>query len=252
MMKTRASTYRTVADLPPQTASALLQFGLALADTKHRMGQRLSEWVNGAPALEAAVAMSAMTQDELGHARALFAMLRDFPGSPPELRTETDLDRSIYFCPEMLEARWDSWTDVIACVALLDQAMTVVFEAAGGSTFTPFSQRAAKVLQEERFHRIFGEAWLARLGGANAGSHDRLQNSLARFWMVSTTWFGPADDPVAARLVEDGVLSAGPEGLRKAWLERVEPAIQRLGLLLQASEPDWARWEADRRQVRDG
>ncbi len=249
---TAVARYRTAAEVPPETASALLRFGLALADTKHRMGQRLSEWVNGAPALEAAVAMSAMTQDELGHARALFAMLRDFPGSPPELRTETDLDRSIYYCPAMLEAKWDSWADVIACTALLDQAMTAVFEATGQSAFVPLSQRAAKVLQEEHFHRVFAEAWLARLGSANGRSRERLQNSLARFWAVSASWFGPADDSVVVRLVEDGVLAAGPEALRKSWLERVEPLMQRLGMSLPASALDWEQWDADRRQVKDG
>ncbi len=80
--------FRTVAELAPTTAAGLLKFGMALADTKHRLGQRLSEWVNGAPALEAAVGACAMTQDELGHARSLFAMLRDFPGAPPELERQ--------------------------------------------------------------------------------------------------------------------------------------------------------------------
>ena len=52
--KTRS--FRNVSDLDPGLAAALLAWGLALADTKYLLGRRLSEWVNGAPALEAAVA----------------------------------------------------------------------------------------------------------------------------------------------------------------------------------------------------
>ena len=244
--------YRTVAELAPNTAAALLMLGLALADTKHRLGQRLSEWVNGAPALEAAVGASAMTQDELGHARSLFAMLRDFPGAPPELRIENDLERSIYFNPSLLEAPWGSWLEVIASNVLLDQALTVVFEAAGNSRFAPLSQRAAKVLQEERFHRIFGEGWLARLAATGGQTRERLQVALDRMWPVAAAWFGPPDDPAVASLVREGILSASGGEMRDAWLARVNPLLHRQSLELSGDEPEWSRWDAERRQIAYG
>jgi len=244
--------YRTVAELAPNAAAALLTLGLALADTKHRLGQRLSEWVNGAPALEAAVGASAMTQDELGHARSLFAMLRDFPGAPPELRIENDLERSIYFNPTLLETQWGSWMDVIAANVLLDQALTVIFEAAFHSGFAPLSQRAAKVLQEERFHRIFGEGWLDRLAATGGQTRERLQAALDRMWPVAAAWFGPPDDPVVASLLEEGILSTSARELRAAWLARVAPLMQKHDLPLPAEEPDWSWWDPERRQVFNG
>jgi len=58
--------------------TALFAVLSSLADNKHAIGRRYAYWSNGAPALEAAVAAAAMTQDELGHARTLYPLLEDF------------------------------------------------------------------------------------------------------------------------------------------------------------------------------
>jgi phenylacetate-CoA oxygenase PaaI subunit len=244
-----APRYTHVSELEPAVAAAMLKWGLALADTKHRMGRRLSEWVNGAPALEAAVGAAAMTQDELGHARSLFAMLRDFPGAPADLVSETDLDRSEFFNPRFLDAPWASWMDVIAVNVLLDQALMLVFEAARGSQFGPLGQRAGKVLQEEEFHRVFGESWLLRLAKSNAA--ERLQASIDRAWPVALAWFGPDDDAVAGTLVKAGALKLSPSELREKWLARVCALLQKAGLHVPDAAVDWSKWDATRREVRD-
>src|SRR5260221_10675812 len=52
-----------------------------LADNKYALGRRYAEWCSGAPTLESGVAAAAMAQDELGHARALYPLLRDLAPS---------------------------------------------------------------------------------------------------------------------------------------------------------------------------
>src|SRR5437764_113700 len=52
----------------------------SLADNKYVLGRRYAEWCTGAPMLESAVAAAAMAQDELGHARSFYPLLRGFPG----------------------------------------------------------------------------------------------------------------------------------------------------------------------------
>jgi len=54
--------------------AALFAVLSSLADNKQAIGRRYAYWCNGAPALEAAVAAAAMTQDELGHARTLYPL----------------------------------------------------------------------------------------------------------------------------------------------------------------------------------
>src|SRR5260370_7695654 len=63
-------------------------FGLfaRLADNKYLLGRRYAEWCSSAPTLESSVAAAAMAQDELGHSRALYPVLRTLaPHSGPEL-----------------------------------------------------------------------------------------------------------------------------------------------------------------------
>src|SRR2546421_11745824 len=72
--------------------AALFAVLSSLADNKQAVGRRYAFWCNGAPALEAAVAAGAMTQDELGHARTLYPLLEDFSqaaADPAQVEPET-------------------------------------------------------------------------------------------------------------------------------------------------------------------
>ena len=48
----------------------------SLADNKAALGRRYGEWAVSAPTLESAVAAAAMAQDELGHARSTYPVLK--------------------------------------------------------------------------------------------------------------------------------------------------------------------------------
>ncbi|HEX6305783.1 MAG TPA: Phenylacetic acid catabolic protein [Anaerolineales bacterium] len=241
--------FRNVNDLDPGLAASLLNWALALADSKYFLGRRLSEWVNGAPTLEAAVGAAAMTQDELGHARSLYAMLREFPGAPGELGTETDLKRTDYFSPAALMKPWDSWTDVVAVNVLFDRALNLVFAATSESNFGPLNQRAPKVLQEEHFHRVYGDAWLARLADSDEKTQDQLRKALLRAWSLSDAWIGPSDDPVTTPLVAANVLAVSPERLRSDWTESGHSLLEKYNLNLEPPQIDWSRWDPKRREV---
>jgi 1,2-phenylacetyl-CoA epoxidase catalytic subunit len=176
-------------------------------------------------------------------------MLRDLPGAPADLNPETDMSRARHYNPVFLEAPWPSWTDVIAANVLLDGALNVVFESARQSAFGPLGGRVAKILQEEHFHRIFGESWLARLAKSGDAARDRLQAALDRVAPIASAWFGPPDDADVATLVEAGILSAASTQLRENWLRRVTPALDKHALKLAAIEHDWSKWNAERREV---
>jgi ring-1,2-phenylacetyl-CoA epoxidase subunit PaaC len=242
-------TFRNVHDLDPKLAASLLSWGMALADSKYFLGRRLSEWVNGAPTLEAAVGAAAMTQDELGHARSLYAMVREFPDAPNELGTENDLQRAAYFAPAALMQPWDSWTDVVAVNVLFDRALSLVFAAASESSFGPLKQRAAKVLQEEHFHRIFGDTWLARLADSDEKTKNKLRGGLEKAWSLAEAWIGPGDDSVTNPLVEANVLTVSPKRLRLDWTESGGSLLAKLDLNIEPPQIGWSRWDPRRREV---
>ncbi|MFQ5399253.1 MAG: Phenylacetic acid catabolic protein [Anaerolineae bacterium] len=244
-----------VEDLDAATADALLRWGLALADTKHRIGMRTSEWVNGTPALEAAVGASALTQDELGHARSYFSMLRQFPGAPEAIGFENDLAaRDVYYNPRVLNTPWASWLDVIAVNVLLDRALHIAVAATSTSTYAPLRQRAAKVVQEEDYHRIFGDSWLARLAAREDALPQRLQDSLNRFWGTAVAWFGPpddaiSDDAISARLYDAGILNATPAQMRARWEDQVTALLSKNNLTPPDMKPDWSNWHPAHRDT---
>ena len=243
--------YQNVEELEPAVADALRQWAMALADTKHRLGIRTSEWVNGTPALEGAVGASAITQDELGHARSYYSMLRQFPGVPEAIGFENDLEaRDVYYNPRQLNQSWDSWLDVIAANVLLDRALQLAVAATRTSCFGPLQTRSAKVLQEESYHRIFGDSWLARLAARQDKVTDKLQDSLDRFWETAVAWIGPEDDPATTKLHNANILSYTVVSHHQQWLDAVTSLLNRHGFTVPNFVPDWSKWDREYRELR--
>jgi len=228
-------------------------FGLIarLADNKYFLGRRYAEWCSSAPTLESSVAAAAMAQDELGHARALYPVLRTLaPDAGPEVDPET---RAHFHNLAFLDGAFDGWQDFVAANFLVDTALTVIFEAGQGSSFEPLAGRSRKVLQEERTHALHGEAWVRRLARAGDEVRAALEASLRRAWAETLCWFGPRGkgDPLA----EAGVLDAAPDELRERFLAKVAPTIAAAKLALPVKKKGqgwaltaplpWDRWDPD-------
>ena len=116
---------------------------LVLADTKRLLGMRYAEWILGAPALEAGIACASMAQDEWGHGRLLYALLKDFGDDVEQLEhgREADAYRNI----ELLDTSPTSWPDLVVVNALVDAAVSVQLEALRESDYAPLRQRVGKI-----------------------------------------------------------------------------------------------------------
>lgn len=206
------------------TQNALADLIIGLADNKYALGRRFSEWTNGAPTLEAAVAAAAMTQDELGHARSLYAALSSMPDAPEAYTREEKRDRR--FNLSLLDAPFASWAEFVAACALLDRALSLVFEAARESRYEPLRQRAGKILQEEKFHRLYAEGWLKRLA-ANAGTRAAAQAAVNRVWAPTAQWLASAYN---GTLTADGTLSESADSLRARWIVEMKSLLNERGM----------------------
>src|SRR5437764_15048999 len=133
----------------------------ALSDNKYVLGRRYAEWCTGAPMLESAVAAAAMAQDELGHARSFYPLLRGFPGGrdlpPMEEKGWQQRSTSAMAC---LDERFGSWTGFVAANLLVDTALTTLMSAAANSAYEPLRQRARKIQQEEAPHWVHASGWV--------------------------------------------------------------------------------------------
>ena len=196
-----------------------------LADNKYLLGRRFSEWTNRAPALEAAIAAAAMTQDELGHARSLYASLQSTPDAP-ETYLNAGRPAQLLGAP-ILEQPFQHWAEFVAAVGLFDRAMTLVFEAARNSSYEPLRQRAAKILQEEWFHWQYGQGWLKQLA-VEPKTRAAIQTAVNQFLQPTADWLATVQDGTTA----ESVLTESAEALRQRWLNETRALLTKCGLTM--------------------
>jgi phenylacetate-CoA oxygenase PaaI subunit len=240
---------------------ALFAILSSLADNKQAVGRRYAYWCNGAPALEAAVAAAAMTQDELGHARTLYPLLDDFvqaEADPAQVEPET---RTLHYSLAFLDKDFAGWSDFVATNFLFDTALSTFFEAAQNSTYEPLRQRARKILQEERIHLMHGEGWIRRLAKAGGAVKRTLATSLNSLWNETLCWFGPNDDSVMQQLYQAGVIDALPDELRTRYLQKVMPTLHQMNFNVPVTLNEttqqwelnealpWERWDTIGRRL---
>jgi ring-1,2-phenylacetyl-CoA epoxidase subunit PaaC len=205
----------------------------SLADNKAALGRRYGEWAVSAPTLESAVAAAAMAQDELGHARSTYPVLKQLGASEPESEGGRRL--------AVLDAELPDWTTFIAVNLVVDGVLTAFVEASTDSSLEPLAQRARKILQEEGSHRVHAEAWTRRLLSRDG---SLLPGRIVAVWDEASRWYGPDDDAGFAAAVSSGMIALGPAALRSSVAARVSALA---GVEL-ASPADWSDWDAERRR----
>src|SRR5918999_1378918 len=191
---------------------------LVLADTKRVLGMRYAEWILGAPALEAGIACASMAQDEWGHGRLLYALLKDFGEDVEKL--EHGRQANEYRNLELLDDSPDSWPELVVINALVDTALSVQLEALRESSHVPLRQRVGKILDEEEFHTAHGAAWLKRIASVSPEGQQQIRQALDKALPVLLRWFGPDSDRTRS-LLENGVMDGNGTELRARYLERI-------------------------------
>ncbi len=229
---------------PASPDSVLARHILTLADTKRILGIRYSDWLLGGPSIETGIAASSMAQDEWGHARLLYAMLKPLGSDPFEVEHARPAAR--YASAPALDEPFANWAEFVAATTVVDGALAIALESLASGTFELARSRVPKMLAEESFHRRFGDAWFDRLARAG-GEGARALEAAVRAMLPSTwQWLLPGD-PAYATLAAAGRIR--PEAaVRAEWEKRIEPPLARLDMRLSDLEPAAADWDAERRR----
>lgn len=216
----------------------------SLADNKAALGRRYAEWAVSAPTLESAVAAAAMAQDELGHARSTYPVLRAL-GVEVAQDARFGGDRRL----ALLDSELPDWTAAVAANLLVDGVLTTFVGACADSTITPLAQRARKILQEEGSHRVHAEAWAKRLCRSGGQQRELLLTALTDTWAQAGRWMGPADDPGVAAAVALGMVGTDARTQRALVRDWLSVLLQGEGVSLELDEPtDFSRWDPERRR----
>ena len=234
--------------LPAACVSPLVELVTALADNKHALGLRYAEWCSSGPTIEAGVAATGMAQDELGHARVLYGLLEELPGAPR--RSEHEWSAADARTVALVERAFADWPHLIVANLILDRTLAAVLEAALDSRYLPLRQRARKIIEEERYHAIHGQSWLAQLAAEGPEVRAQLAAALREVWDDAVCWFGPADGGTLRALVDAGVLAAAGDALRVRFLGQLAAVLTDAGVPVPSEPLPWDRWDERGRRVR--
>jgi ring-1,2-phenylacetyl-CoA epoxidase subunit PaaC len=148
---------------------------LGIADDELFLGWRESEWTGIAPMLEEDVAFSSIAQNEIGHARALYALLAGEDGDVDALAFDRWPEE--YRCAPLVELRLLDWAHTIARRWLYEVADEIRLAALKDDADPAVAGLAAKIDREETYHRMHAEMWHERLR-----EEPRFQEAVEELW----------------------------------------------------------------------
>lgn len=249
-MSTALGEATSASDLTNGVRDAVRDLILVLADSKRLLGMRYGNWMLGAPELEAGIACASMAQDEWGHARLLYALLKDFEDDVDRL--EHGRDAAEYRNIEALDREPSSWPELVAVNTFVDLALTLQLEALAQSAYLPLRQRVQKLIEEEAFHSAHGGAWLRRIAGAGPEARAVMHDAAAAVLPVVLRWFGPDSSRMRA-LQDASIIDASGSDMRARFIERTAPLIRAAGGPddLVGVEPDYSNFDEVTRRTPD-
>lgn len=189
---------------------AATQYVLRLGDTCLILGQRIAEWCGHAPVLEEDIALTNMSLDLIGQARALLTHAGQISGLGHDedqlafLRDERD-----YLNPTLVELPRGDFAFAVLRNAMVATFLKLMWQRLSASSDAELAAIAGKALKESRYHQQHACDWVVRLGDGTDESARRLKAALAQLWRYS------------AELFEDDAIDeqAAASGLGPKWSE---------------------------------
>src|SRR5450755_3291579 len=201
----------------------LLHYVLRLADTSLILGQRLSEWIGHAPALEEDLGLANVALDLIGQARLLLAYAGELEGRD---RSEDEIafsrEQGEYLNPTLVEQPNGDFGQTIVRQVLIGAFQLELYERLADSADERLAAIAAKAVKECRYHLRYGSDWLVRLGDGTQESHARVQSALERLWPYTTELF--AEDDLDREMADCGIAPRLAE-VRAAWSARIDTLL---------------------------
>lgn len=214
----------------------------ALADDELLLGRQDLYWTGVAPTLEEDVAFSAIAQDEVSHALALYGLLAEPLGRDVNALA---LDRApeVFRHARLLEQQGD-FAFTIARRFVYELADRLRIDALRQSRWVRLADLCGKMALEETLHFDHAELWLTRLSAAAPG-RARMEAALGRVLPSASALLAPLRGEEA--LLAEGMLTRSWRALHAEWREELRAHLARIGFgalfELVAVEPLSDRYE---------
>ena len=222
----------------------LVQYRLRIADTCLIHAQRLGEWCGHGPILEEDIALTNLSLDLLGQARALLTHAAKVEGQGfDEDQLAFLRDEGQFFNLTLVEqpsrkasahAPGGDFAELVLRNFLVATWLKALYTRLASSSDADLAAIAAKALKETLYHQEHAGDWVARLGDGTEESARRLAAALERAWPYTNEMF--ARDAVDEAAAASGL---GPrrDELAADWQRDVAAVFSAAKLAMPASTP---------------
>ncbi len=212
--------------LPKGTEDEFKSLLFAISDTKLLLGYHFGEWTFRTPSLESGIATCNFAQDELGHVRLFHGLLKNHLNeSDATLIHERPAEK--YNTVICLNSSMSSWLELITISAVIDGGVTILLESMSDSSFRPLRERVGKILQEEKFHSDYSEAWVTSLASDGSGGSELVGDVLKKAVPAFASWLNKLN---ASNLIEAGILKKSMKESLGSSFKKFEILAKNAGL----------------------
>ena len=200
--------------IPDAARPAYVALLESLADDKLMLGHLNSDWTGLAPTLEEDIAFSALAQDDIAHAQAIYQRLEAITGTRADdvvFGREPAAYRSAAICEHADDFDWAKAIARQLYVAHYEEIR--LGRLARGSEPTT-AALARRMLAEQQIQIEHVDGWMRRLA-RDADARNRVQAALDALAADAATLLEPVDDEQA--LIEAGLYPAGSRPDDEQW-----------------------------------
>jgi ring-1,2-phenylacetyl-CoA epoxidase subunit PaaC len=195
--------------------TAHFQYALRIADNGLVLGHRLAEWSSRAPTLEEDIALSNISLDLIGQARAFYAHAAAIEGHSRDEDALAFLrDAGEFLNVHLVERENGDFAFTMARQLAYSAFAEPFYAALTASKDAEMAGIAAKAGQESAYHLRHASEWVVRLGDGTDESHRRMQDGIDEVWMYTGELF--EIDGVDRAMIDVGI-GTDPAPLRRVW-----------------------------------
>jgi len=206
------------------------------ADSNLILAQRTAEWCGHGPVLEQDIAITNISLDLLGQARAFYQHAADLINKDKNKESLTTEDSLAYhrdvreFRNHLLtELPNGDWAHTILRLFFFSVYQYHLYDEMQKSSDMQLASIAIKSLKEVTYHRRWSSEWVIRLGDGTEESKQRIQHALNELWSFTGELFVAMDyDSEMA----DRKIGVDLEKIKPVWNENVNEVLEEATLVI--------------------
>jgi ring-1,2-phenylacetyl-CoA epoxidase subunit PaaA len=212
-----------------------------------------SDWLERVPAFIRKQMITAKVQDEVGHGHVMARVAEDLGGNRLTILEDYLEGRSKLL--NVFHYEFQTWPEIAVGAILQNSAAIVQFQSLVKGSYLPYVRALRKILPEESFHFHQARNLIQTLlEQRDPVVRRQLEEGLALWFPRVLAYFGPPEGERfwSNKMVQFRLKMASNEALRQAWLTRIVPVLEQLGLQIpdprlrrredgtwEYTEPDW-------------